>query len=86
MPSATTKIPRSATMRKLSSFPERMIPTSVRPAQVMCTAPLRQQPVEEGDEDYTRHYQGRRASAAALALLGGGCWAAGRFGTGLGRS
>src|SRR2546422_5964584 len=38
MPSATTKIPRSATMRKLSSFPERMIPTSVRPAQVMCTA------------------------------------------------
>src|SRR5438132_1427858 len=37
MPSATTKIPRSGTMRKLSSFPERIMPTSVRPAQVICT-------------------------------------------------
>src|SRR4029077_3654568 len=33
-------------------------------------ASLRQQPAEEGDEGYTHHYQGRRASAAAFPLLG----------------
>src|SRR3989442_6653663 len=86
MPSATRKIPRSGTMRKLSSFPERIMPTSVRPAQVICTG---------------RRYassRGRRAtiapppttSAAApppqpLPFLGGGCWAAGRLGLGPGR-
>src|SRR6266550_2160742 len=85
IPSATTKIPRSGTMRKLSSFPERMIPTSLRPAQVICTG---------------RRYASSRwrratrappptTSTAALPpqpvpFLGGGCWAAGRFGPGLG--
>src|SRR5436190_3591673 len=86
MPSATTKIPRSGTMRKLSSFPERIMPTSVRPAQVICTG---------------RRYASNRwrratiappptTSAAALPpqplpFLGGGCWAAGRLGLGPGR-
>src|SRR5207302_10248516 len=86
MPSATTKIPRSGTMRKLSSFPERIMPTSVRPAQVICTG---------------RRYASSRwrratiappttTSAAALPpqplpFLGGGCWAAGRLGLGPGR-
>src|SRR5205823_13834983 len=68
---------------KLSSFPERMMPTSVRPAQVICTG---------------RRYASSRwrtatrappptTSAAALApqpfpFLGGGCWAPGRLGAG----
>src|SRR5436189_3459445 len=85
MPAATTRIPRSGTMRKLSSFPERIMPTSVRPAQVICTG---------------RRYASNRwrratiappptTSAAALPpqplpFLGGGCWAAGRFGAGRG--
>src|SRR3989442_3414055 len=86
MPSATTKIPRSGTMRKLSSFPERIMPTSVRPAQVMCTG---------------RRYASSRWRRATMApppttstaalppqplpFLGGGCWAAGRLGLGPGR-
>src|SRR5256884_134449 len=87
MPSATTKIPRSGTMRKLSSFPERIMPTSVRPATVICTG--------------RRYASSRRrratiappptTSAAALPpqpspLFGGRCWAAGRVGLGPGRA
>src|SRR5882724_7859559 len=85
IPSATTKIPRSGTMRKLSSFPERMMPTSVRPAQVICTGRRYAK---------SRWRRARRApppitSTAALPpqplpFLGGGCWAAGRLGAGLG--
>src|SRR2546430_4197309 len=73
-------------MRKLSSFPERIMPTSVRPAQVICT----------GSRYASSRW--RRAtiapptttSAAALPpqplpFWGGGCWAAGRLGLGPGR-
>src|SRR5436853_7849829 len=73
-------------MRRLSSFPERIMPTSVRPAQGICTG---------------RRYASSRwrratiappptTSAAALPpqplpFFGGGCWAAGRLGLGPGR-
>src|SRR5213592_545706 len=57
-----------------------MIPTSVRPAQVMCTGtPLGEQPVEERDDSRTREEEHRGTPAASLALLAGGCCAAGRL-------
>src|SRR2546428_365340 len=49
-----------------------MIPTSVRPAQVMCTGtPLGEQPVEERDDSRTREEEHRGTPAASLALLRG---------------
>src|SRR5437879_76532 len=69
MPSATMNTPRSGTMRKLSSFPDRMIPTSVRPAQVMCTRlRLGQEPV--GDGDHSQHDDGGARPAPLPLLLG----------------
>src|SRR3989442_144661 len=79
MPSATTKIPRSGIMRKLSSFPDRMTPTSVRPAEVMCTRSLNNHPVHQSDDPEQIHC-GAAATAFALFLLEGRRW---RFRAGL---
>src|SRR5690242_18399145 len=83
MPSATTKIPRSGTMRKLSSFPDRMMPTSVRPAAVMCTGVMTEATGGPGRRAPRTRSPGpprwRRipspSSAAAAAPPGPGAWA-----------